>query len=64
MYVYIAYVDGKQVEMNPRGNRYWGLCPFHRERTPSFSMDKKGEYLCFGCHRTGKVERWGKEERI
>lgn len=42
------------VRLNKKGNNYWGLCPFHSEKTPSFSVspDKQMCY-CFGCHKGG-----------
>lgn len=42
------------VVLTKKGNRYWGLCPFHSEKTPSFSVvpDKQMCY-CFGCHKGG-----------
>ena len=37
-----------------RGKRYKGLCPFHKEKTPSFSVDAdSGLYYCFGCGAGG-----------
>ena len=42
------------VRLNKKGNNYWGLCPFHSERTPSFSVSPdKQIYYCFGCHKGG-----------
>ena len=42
------------VRLERRGGRYIGLCPFHAEKTPSFSVDKdKGFFYCFGCHKGG-----------
>jgi DNA primase len=41
------------------GTRYKGLCPFHREKTPSFSVDRsKGVFYCFGCQEGGDVFRF------
>lgn len=42
------------VRLNKKGNNYWGLCPFHSEKTASFSVspDKQICY-CFGCHKGG-----------
>ena len=40
-----SYVDLKQ-----RGKNFFGLCPFHKEKTPSFSVNpEKQIYKCFGC---------------
>jgi DNA primase len=46
----------RYVRLNKKGGRYWGLCPFHTEDTPSFSVDPdKGFFYCFGCHKGGSV---------
>ena len=42
------------VTLTKKGNRYWGLCPFHSEKTPSFSViPDRQMYYCFGCHKGG-----------
>ncbi len=42
--------------LKKKGNRYWGLCPFHREKTPSFSVNPDMQiFYCFGCHTGGNV---------
>ncbi len=47
-------VAGDHVKLKKRGRKYEGLCPFHEEKTPSFSIDPdKGLYYCFGCHQGG-----------
>ncbi|NOY09857.1 MAG: DNA primase [Spirochaetes bacterium] len=47
-------VIGGYVQLKKAGNRYWGLCPFHHEKTPSFTVSPdKGVYYCFGCHKGG-----------
>lgn len=52
----IADVIGSYVPLKKRGNRYWGCCPFHHEKTPSFSVSPdKGLYYCFGCHASGNL---------
>lgn len=44
--------------LEKRGDRYWGLCPFHKEKTPSFSVDPlRGLYYCFGCGAGGDAIR-------
>lgn len=44
------------VPLKRRGNRYWGCCPFHQEKTASFSvLPDKGFFYCFGCHTGGNA---------
>ena len=39
-----------------RGGRYWGLCPFHQEKSPSFTVTPdKGVFYCFGCQKGGTI---------
>ena len=46
----IVDVVSQYVKLNRRGNTYFGLCPFHNEKTPSFSVTpSKQMYYCFGC---------------
>ena len=41
---------------NPSRGDWWGCCPFHNEKTPSFHVeDRKGRYHCFGCKASGDV---------
>ena len=53
----IVSVVGDYVRLRKAGaNRYSGLCPFHSEKTPSFSVHaSKQFYHCFGCHKSGDV---------
>src|SRR5690349_22086136 len=54
--VSLAEVVGRRVRLIKRGREYVGLCPFHKERTPSFSVvEDKGFYHCFGCGAHGDV---------
>lgn len=42
--------------LNKKGSKYWGNCPFHHEKTPSFTVDREqGFYKCFGCGKGGDV---------
>ena len=50
----IVEVVSEQVILKKNGGRYWGLCPFHKEKTPSFSVNPQlGIYKCFGCGEGG-----------
>ena len=52
----ILSVISGYVHLKKRGNRYWGCCPFHNEKTPSFSViPDQGFFYCFGCHAGGNV---------
>ena len=52
----IADVVGDYVSLNKKGSNLWGLCPFHGEKTPSFSVSPdKQIYYCFGCGKGGGV---------
>jgi len=52
----IVEVVGDHVRLRRRGRTHEGLCPFHEEKTPSFSVDpSKGLYYCFGCHQGGDI---------
>lgn len=52
----IVDIISETVELKRKGNRYWGLCPFHQEKTPSFSVNQdKQMYYCFGCHAGGDI---------
>ncbi len=53
----IADVIGKRVRLQKKGRgEYQGLCPFHKEKTPSFTVNEdKGFYHCFGCQVHGSV---------
>ena len=46
----IVDVAGDMTRLEKKGHRYKGLCPFHKEKTPSFSVDPvQGLFYCFGC---------------
>ena len=49
-------VVSEYVPLKQKGRRYWGCCPFHNEKTASFSVDTEAQmYYCFGCHKGGTV---------
>ena len=51
-----AISDYVQLKRQGTGPRYIGLCPFHREKTPSFNVNSElGFYKCFGCDEGGDV---------
>ncbi|CCY12801.1 dNA primase [Eubacterium sp. CAG:146] len=52
----IVDVISSYVSLKKRGSNYVGLCPFHNEKTPSFSVSRdKQMYYCFGCGQGGNV---------
>ena len=52
----IVSVVSEYVPLKRKGAKFWGLCPFHGEKTPSFSVDAERQlYYCFGCHAGGNV---------
>ncbi len=52
----IVEVVSEYVRLEKRGKNYFGLCPFHREKTPSFSVESgKQIFYCFGCGKGGNV---------
>ncbi|MDD7362733.1 MAG: DNA primase [Peptoniphilus sp.] len=52
----IVEVIGRYTKLEKKGRSYMGLCPFHSEKTPSFSVQpEKGYYHCFGCGVGGDV---------
>ena len=52
----IYEVVSRYVPLNLKGGRFWACCPFHEEKTPSFTISPdKGIFYCFGCHKGGNV---------
>jgi len=55
----VVDVISTYVKLKKRGKDYLGLCPFHQEKTPSFSVSSaKQLFYCFGCHRGGDVVKF------
>lgn len=49
-------VISRRIPLKKKGQNYWGCCPFHNEKTPSFSVnEEKGFYHCFGCGEHGDI---------
>jgi len=58
----IADVVGAKVKLVKKGREYQGLCPFHTEKTPSFTVNEtKGFYHCFGCGAHGDIVKFEME---
>lgn len=52
----IVSIISEYVPLKRKGRNHWGCCPFHQEKTPSFSVaEDKGFFYCFGCHAGGDV---------
>jgi DNA primase len=53
---------GESVKLQRRGRSFTGLCPFHKEKTPSFHVNaERGFYHCFGCHASGDAFKFVQE---
>jgi DNA primase len=58
----IVALIGEMVALKRTGQRWTGLCPFHGEKTPSFSVNaEEGRYYCFGCRASGDQITWVRE---
>lgn len=58
----IVELVGETVKLQRRGRSFTGLCPFHKEKTPSFHVNaERGFYHCFGCHASGDVFKFVQE---
>lgn len=52
----VAVISESVPSLKKRGRRFLGLCPFHKEKTPSFNVNQDtGVYHCFGCKESGDV---------
>lgn len=48
--------DGKVTFLEVAGRNFIGLCPWHEEKDPSFTVNtKKGTFYCFGCKKKGRI---------
>ena len=55
----VSDIVGRRVRLIKKGDEFLGLCPFHHEKTPSFTInDSKGFYHCFGCGAHGDIVRY------
>lgn len=62
--VSIVDIVGRDVELKRAGKNWTGLCPFHSEKTPSFTVSEdKGFYHCFGCKASGNAVKFLMEHR-
>ncbi|WP_298396010.1 DNA primase [Sphingobium sp.] len=60
----LSTLIGKSVKVTKAGREYKACCPFHNEKTPSFTInDEKGFYHCFGCGAHGDAIRWMTDQR-
>ena len=59
----IVDIVGSYVPLTAKGGSYWGCCPFHNEKTPSFHvLPDRQMYHCFGCKKGGSVINFIMEE--
>ena len=55
----IVDIISTYVQLRKRGKNFIGLCPFHQEKTPSFTVsEEKQIFHCFGCHTGGNVYKF------
>lgn len=60
----LSSLIGKSVRVQKAGREFKACCPFHNEKTPSFTInDEKGFYHCFGCGAHGDAIRWMTDQR-
>jgi DNA primase len=56
-------IVNQHTDLRQRGGSWWGLCPFHEERTPSFKVNPTEKvYYCFGCEASGDLFRFVQEK--
>ena len=55
----IVQLVGRRVKLVRKGQAFWGCCPFHQEKSPSFKVENaRRTYKCFGCGKGGDAFRW------
>ncbi len=55
----IVQLVGRRVKLSRKGQAFWGCCPFHKEKSPSFKVENgRRTYKCFGCGKGGDAFRW------
>ena len=55
----IVQLVGRRVKLTRKGQAFWGCCPFHKEKSPSFKVENgRRTYHCFGCGKGGDAFRW------
>ncbi len=58
----IVQLVGRRVKLTRKGRVFWGLCPFHKEKSPSFKVEnERRTYHCFGCGAGGDAFKWLQE---
>src|SRR3974390_3876225 len=58
----IVQLVGRRVKLTRRGRVFWGCCPFHQEKSPSFKVEnERRNYKCFGCGAGGNAFKWLQE---
>jgi DNA primase len=63
-HIILSELVGKSVKLERKGREFHGLCPFHNEKTPSFTVnDDKKFYHCFGCTAHGDVIKFALETK-
>ena len=55
----IVQLVGRRVKLTRKGRVFWGCCPFHKEKSPSFKVEnERRTYKCFGCGKGGDAFNW------
>jgi len=55
----LVQLVGRRVKLTRKGRVFWGCCPFHKEKSPSFKVEnERHTYKCFGCGKGGDAFKW------